>query len=286
MKRSLLTAAAGLALILAFLVPYKNARAQVSIGGGISVFGGFSASGHVVISPVVPEPPSPPAIVIKPAPTIVVQPSPPKTIIVRPQPKPYAPPKIIIKAPALQKPKFKPITGVGFKVGGAFHSLEGDNDSGMGGAGLFLRARFSPHIATEIGIDAYGGSGYDGEKRTEIPISVGLLFMPMPYLMRVQWYMIGGVGFSYAQVGEDPYVDNPYYLGGFLGMGFELKLGSSRRVALLIDVRGFIRKRLNDRPDDPNIPDGGSCRDDGYGYKTCTDWEGGITASAGVVVYF
>jgi hypothetical protein len=255
MKRSVLAAAALPALVLVLLIPYRSARADVTVSGGVSVSAG-----------------------------VVVAPAPPPAVVVVTKPVPKPPPKVIIKTQPI-RPPFQKQIGFGLRLSGAIHGHEDLYDQGMGGAGLLLRMRLLPHFATEIGVDAYGGKGYDGVKRVEVPFSLGLMWMPMYYLTRVQFYTIGGIGGAFARVGEDPYVDKPFYLGGFMGVGIEVKLGVKRRLALFTDLRGFIRKRLNDRPEDPFIPDGGSCRGTGL-LKECTDWEGGVVFAFGLVAYF
>lgn len=270
------------ALLIAFLVPYKQADAQVSVSGGVSVSAGVSigAPPPVIIVPVAPVPPP---VIIQPVPAVIVAPAPAPVLIVKPVPA--APPQIVIKTPPMLPP-FQKQVGLGVRLNGAFHGHEDMNSGGMGGAGLLLRLRLLPHFATELAVDAYGGQGYEGTKRVEIPFSVGLMWMPMYYLTRVQFYTIAGMGGAFARVGEEPYMDKPFYLGGFLGLGFEIKLGIRRNFALFWDIRGFIRKRLNDRPEDSMIPDDGSCRMSATGDKECTDWEGGVTMSLGAAIYF
>jgi hypothetical protein len=299
MKSSALKISSALVLGLVMLLAANNARSDVSVSGHISASAGFDISAGISISGgVVVAPPPPPPVVIAPAPVVVaappvvVQPAPavivvpaPKPVLVVEQPAP-PPPKVVIKAPPY-KPAFEKQFGFGLKLGGAFfNGVESPGHEGMGGAGLLLRLRLLPHFATEIGVDAYGGHGYDGVKRVEVPITIGFMWMPVPYKWRVQFYTIGGMGTAFARVGEEPYQDRPIYLGGFLGVGLELKLGPNRNFALFADLRGFMRKRMNDRPDDPLVPTGGSCRDDGFGGIECTDWEGGLVGNFGVVFYF
>ena len=289
-------------LLLAAIVCGQQARADVAIAGGLSVSGGISIAGGLVIHEEDSLPPPPPVIVpapviVEPTPPVILAPAPAvvvaqPAVIVAPAPAPVIvatpnpPPKIVLKTPPLQ-PVFEKQVGLGLKLTGAFF---GNDDlvrpDGMGGAGLLLRLRLLPHFATEIGLDAYGGNGYDGEKRAEVPLTIGLMWMPVPYKWRFQFYTIGGMGASFAWVGEDPHQDHPKYLGGFLGLGMELKLGPRRNFALFADFRGFMRKRLNDRPDDPFVPDGGSCKIDEYGQKKCTDWEGGGVFNLGMILYF
>lgn len=271
MKGYILKISGVLALIMVFLVPLKQADAQVSVSGGVAVSGGVTVTT------------APAPVVVVPAPTIVVAPAPPPVVIIaKPIPKP--PPKVIVKTPPL-RPLFQKQIGFGLRLSGGIHGHEDMHNDGMGGAGLLLRLRLLPHFATEIGLDGYGGKGYDGVRRAEVPFTLGFMWMPMYYLTRVQFYTIGGIGGAFAFVGEDPHMDKPFYLGGFLGAGFEVKLGVKRQLALFADMRGFLRKRLNDRPNDPFVPDGGSCRSDGP-YKECTDWEGGVTMSIGFIAYF
>jgi hypothetical protein len=289
-------------LLLAAIVCGQQARADVAIAGGLSVSGGISIAGGLVIHEEDSLPPPPPPVIVsapvivEPTPPVILVPAPavvvaPPAVIVAPAPAPVVvvtpnpPPKIVLKTAPY--PVFQKQVGFGLKLTGAFF---GNDDlvrpDGMGGAGLLLRLRLLPHFATEIGLDAYGGTGYDGEKRAELPLTLGLMWMPMPYLWRVQFYTIGGMGASFGWVGEDPHQDHPKYLGGFLGLGLELKFGARRNFAIFADFRGFMRKRLNDRPDDPFVPDGGSCKIDSYGQKKCTDWEGGGVFNLGMILYF
>jgi hypothetical protein len=302
MKTRTLFGTLALSLLLASFVCGRQAHADVAIAGGLSVSGGISIAGGLVIHEEDSLPPPPPVIVpapviveptppviLAPAPVVVVAPAP--AVVVAPAPPPAAPPpKIVLKTPPLQ-PVFEKQVGFGLKLTSSFFGTDNDENDifepkGMGGAGLLLRLRLLPHFATEIGLDAYGGNGCDGEKRAEVPLTIGLMWMPVPYKWRFQFYTIGGMGASFAWVGEDPHQDHPKYLGGFLGIGMELKLGPQRNFALFADFRGFIRKRLNDRPDDPLVPDGGSCREGAYGKKICTDWEGGGVFNLGMILYF
>lgn len=246
---------------------------------GSHVHVGFGISGQVVVTP------APPPVVVQPAPSVIVTPAPPPVVVVE-KPPPKRAPRIVVKTPP-RRPPFRRQVGLGLRLDAALHGNEDYHSNGMGGAGLLLRLRMLPHFATELSIDCYSGEGYSGEMRTEVPFTIGFMWMPMYYLTRVQFYTIGGFGGSAGWVGEEPHEDRPYYLGGFAGLGFELKLGVKRRFALFTDLRGFIRKRVNDRPDDPDVPTGGSCRwNDESGSRECTDWEGGVTIHLGFITYF
>jgi hypothetical protein len=142
--------------------------------------------------------------------------------------------------------------------------------SSMGGAGISLRARPVPHFALDIGLDAVGGRDYLGNSRTEVPFTLNAMVYFNPR-NPVQFYMLGGIGWSTARVEFDntaspqattSVVQSPYnverysYFGGQLGTGLEIRL--SPPVSLNIDVVGFIRGRTDaaarDRPEftDPN----------------------------------
>jgi hypothetical protein len=128
----------------------------------------------------------------------------------------------------------------------------------MGGLGLSLRYRPVPAFAIDLGLDVVGGIDYNGNKRTEVPLSLsGMLFVNPR--SKVQFYFMGGLNVSHAQVeratiltSSDPdqpgiatLTDVEYdYFGGHGGIGLEFRL--SRRVALNIDALGFIRNRTDD----------------------------------------
>jgi hypothetical protein len=158
--------------------------------------------------------------------------------------------------------------------------METKNHEGMGGAGILLRMRLKPHFALELAVDALGGKGWDGEPRFEVPAYLSFMWYPGRHWSVVQPYLLAGIGASWARVGENPNVDRPFYVGGQAGLGLELKLG--RQLALFAEMRGFLRYRVNDRPADPDIPTGGSCKADGQ----CTNYEGGGLFSVGLVAYF
>ena len=135
-------------------------------------------------------------------------------------------------------------------------------NAGLGGVGMSLRYRPTPHFAFDLGIDLLAGVDYNGFSRTEVPVSLGgmIFFNPKS---RVQFYILGGANISRAQVRSDtPYAQgatsgtpllNPVdggaqygatytYFGGQGGGGLEFRL--SRRVAIDLDVVGFVRERI------------------------------------------
>lgn len=253
------------AIVLALAFPHGDAEA-----GGVH----FTVSGQIIVAPapppvvITPLPPPPPTVVVQPTPVVYAQPAPPPAVVVKKQ--------VVAPGP----PPFHKKVGLGLKLDGAIHSMETKHHEGMGGAGLLLRMRLKPHFAMELAIDALGGKGYTGEPRFEIPAYVSFMWYPGRHWSVVQPYLLAGFGGAWARVGENPHADRPVYLGGLGGIGLELRLGKS--LALFAEMRGFIRYRINDRPDDPEVPTAGTCKDNGQ----CTDWEGGGLFSVGLIAYF
>jgi hypothetical protein len=201
-------------------------------------------------------------------------------VVVQPAPVVVVKPKPAVQLVAPGPPPFHRKVGLGLRLNGAIHSMEHKNHEGMGGAGLLLRMQLRPHFGMEIGLDAYGGKGYAGAERLEIPATMAFMWYPNRHWSKVQFYFLGGFGGAWARVGENPHADHPVYLGGLAGLGLELRLGST--IALFADLRGFVRHRMNDRPDDPEVPTDGTCKSNGK----CTDWEGGGNFSIGLIAYF
>jgi hypothetical protein len=251
------------AIVLLLLVPFRDAEAH-----GLSV----TVSGQVIVTtvPTVYVAPAPPPVVITPLPP------PPPPVVVQPAPVVVIKQSVVPPGP----PPFDRKVGLGLRLDGAIHSHETKNGEGMGGAGLLLRMRLKPHFGMEIALDALGGKGYAGVERLEIPASMSFLWYPGRHWSVAQFYLLTGLGAAWARVGENPNADRPIYLGALAGLGLEIRLGS--RLAIFGDVRGFIRHRMNDRPDDPAVPTDGSCKASGE----CTDWEGGGMFSLGLIAYF
>jgi hypothetical protein len=130
-------------------------------------------------------------------------------------------------------------------------------DSGMGGIGFGFRYRPIPHFAFEAGLDFLGGIDYAGNERDERALLLNAMVFFNPR-SKLQVYTIGGIGFSQAEVrredtgvyGDDTqslgeWVDNYSYFGAQLGLGLEWRVG--RKVALDLDVIGFIRGRTDEQ---------------------------------------
>lgn len=242
-----------------------------------------------------PPPPPPPPVVVAPPPmqppVIIYQPGP------APQPPPqvYYPPVRYVPPPPppqiLVRPavRYAPELGINLRLEGAAF---GRNDTyggaaGMGGAGASFRFRPSQRFAFDIGADFLGGTDGNGDRRTESAVSVvGFLYMNVN--SPVQFYMLGGLGFSSATVSKQTYqlsngryydyIDrvNYGYFGGLFGAGLELRV--ARKVALNFDVRGILRSRIDSKADSqPEF-----VRSDGA--KTNTS--GGALFTGGVTFYF
>lgn len=258
------TALLASALVLGLVFPYGDAEA-----GGVS----FTVSGQIIVAPapppvvIMPLPPPPPTVVVQPTPVVYATVAPPPTVVVK---------QVVAPGP----PPFYKKVGIGLKLDGAIHSMETKHHEGMGGAGLLLRMRLKPHFALELAIDALGGKGYTGEPRFEVPAYLSFMWYPGRHWSVVQPYLLGGFGASWARVGEQPHMDRPVYIGGMAGLGLELRLGKA--LALFAEMRGFLRYRINDRPDDPEVPTAGTCKSTGE----CTNTEGGGLFSVGLIAYF
>jgi hypothetical protein len=229
---------------------------------------------QVVVEEEPPAPQAPPRVVVRrpappaaPPPVVVYQPvpaaPPPRVIIVMPgygygygppPVRPVAPPPPVRQAPP---PRWHSEFGVNLRVEGVAlgHPNGAAFNAGLGGVGLSLRYRPTPHFAFDLGVDLLAGNDYNGFERTEIPVSLGGILYLNPR-SRVQFYLEGGAHFSRAQVRSDQpsqllhpvdggqYGETYTYFGGQGGGGFEFRL--SRRLALNLDSVGFFRKRVGE----------------------------------------
>jgi hypothetical protein len=120
-------------------------------------------------------------------------------------------------------------------------------DAGMGGIGFSFRHRPVPHFAFDVGVDLVGGKDWYGRERSEAALLLSGMVFWNPR-SRFQFYTIGGLGWSHADVivvPESADVDAIHeeygYFGGHLGFGGELRV--SQRTALNLDLVGFLRTR-------------------------------------------
>lgn len=166
------------------------------------------------------------------------------------KPPPRPPPRRVYAYPYLMEPpppppprRDRPEIGLQLRLQGALMDGRKAPESGMGGLGLSLRPRPTPHFAFDIGVDALGGIDYNGNPRTEGAVS----FNPMVFLNprdKAQVYLLAGLGFAGASVEfPDGSLARYSYVGFDAGLGVEFRL--SRRVALDLDLIGFIRGRID-----------------------------------------
>ena len=164
------------------------------------------------------------------------------------EPAPYQPPP-----PPKKKRRWTRKWGLNLHLQGALMggSENRHDDSGMAGLGFGFRYRPIPHFAFEAGLDFLGGVDWQGNDRRETALLLNAMVFVNPR-DAVQFYMLGGFGFSGAtvtprdQYGEpiDQYQDHYSYFGGQLGAGLEFRV--TRRISLNVDLIGFVRGRTDD----------------------------------------
>jgi hypothetical protein len=177
---------------------------------------------------------------------------------------PYArprPPQIVAPPPRAPAPRWQSEFGLNLRLEGVVLGRAANGaafNSGLGGVGMSLRYRPVPAFAFDLGVDVLAGTDYNGFQRTETPFSLSGMFFLNPR-SRAQFYLEAGANTSHAQVRSDgsqlagelltPLGNGQYgatynYFGGQGGGGFEFRL--SRRVALDMDVIGFVRERIGE----------------------------------------
>lgn len=216
-----------------------------------------------------PPPPQPPVVVVQPQ----YQPAPPVTqYVVQPPP----PQRVIVQRPQSRFPYST--TGLHLHLDGIF----GD-ELAMGGGGAAFRIRPNPWFALDIGAGLYGGNDYNGLDRVEVPVTVDAMIFFNPQ-HRFQVYALVGVGTSFGHaegfnIHTSQFDTRDYvHLGGEAGLGLEWRIG--RHFALNLDVRGFIRHRVDDNPE----PEFTEVNDAGNWIST--DLSGGVVARGGMTFYF
>lgn len=290
---TLFTAAA----LAAALVPTSEAEAQCTgyetFCADVSVGTSFSANAQLVVNRpqraaqvvvVQPAPPAPPPPPVQP-PVVIVQPvqpvqPPPQqaTVVVTTETMP--PPQQVVVT-TTQRQVRPTNVGIHGQISGIFGS-----DLQMVGGELAFRLR--PHngvFALDIGGGSYWGTDYNGLDRNEWVGTVDGLFFFNPQ-NRLQLYGVLGVGASYAQADgvnrfTGDFTSRDYsYLGGQAGIGLEFRFG--RRFAMNVDVRGFVRTRVDGNPQ----PEFEEFNDLGLRTGRTTNTSGGVTANLGATFYF
>ena len=222
-----------------------------------------------------------------PPPTTAPPPKPrrPPVIVYPPPPPPFGPPTE--PPPYGYGPAASPFSrgrewGLSLHAEGALIG-HGDGSAGIGGAGGGVRFKPNRRFGIEADLDFVGGTDYQDDHRTETAFTLNGLFYLNPQ-SRAQLYLLAGFGWSGAHVTCDEGdsctngpLDRHYtYFGGQLGGGLELRL--SRTIALNVDLRGFIRTRIDDEAStEPEFVDSNG--------RTSNSSGGGLI-TGGVVFYF
>ncbi len=229
----------------------------------------------VVVEPEYAPPPPPPAPMPQP-PIVVLQPAPPPP-----------PPQVMYRQRPVPMQRVRRVRTDRYPYSSTGLHLHIDGLAGqdvlMGGFGGAFRIRPIPHVALDFGAGLFGGSDYNGLDRVEVPVTADLLVFFNPQ-HRFQFYGVLGIGGSWShaegmniRIGE-PENRDYYHLGGQLGLGVEWRI--SRVFALNLDVRGFVRQRVdgNETPEFREM--------DSDGTWMSTDTSGGAVGRFGMTFYF
>jgi hypothetical protein len=173
---------------------------------------------------------------------VVVQTPPPPPVVVRPVHPVYRPAPVVHHPAPPPRPQRPPrVRRVGlFATGGG---ILADRVS-MGGFAAGLMIRPVRHFGIRVGIGAYGGQDYNGDNRVEVPFTNDFLVYFNPQ-RRFQVYFLGGFHASAASAERTGTFDTERrynHLGGHIGLGAELRLGSA--FALTFDARTFLREQV------------------------------------------
>ena len=193
---------------------------------------------------------------------VIVKTGPPTVVVVTPGTAAVPPPS----TPPVHRDRERKV-GIHFDVGGTF-----GRDITMGGFSGALRFRPAPHFALDLGAGYFAGDDFDGDFRTEIPVTANMLFFVNPK-SKVQFYVLLGPAVSFARKEMITEVRRMTYVGGQGGAGLEFRLAPA--FALNVDVRGFVRHRVDPDPR-PEFVDAGRT----------TDTSAGALATFGATFYF
>ena len=263
------------------------AEAQVPGVGGAQITVGGPTQQTLQPLPAPQQTTSPPVVVQQPAPqqppVVVYQPAPPPVVVVRQPPPDYRTYYVRRRVALVPQREW----GLNLRLEGAFIGSGYSGDAGLGGFGAGLRYKPSPWFGIEAGADFAIGRDYNDYARNETALTLsGLLFLN-PH-NRAQIYLLGGFGWSIANVTNDTYIgaNEPvglnstvsyHYFGGQAGIGLEYRM--TRHIAFNVDMRGFIRGRIDNNADaNPEF------RDPSTGQTTNTS--GGLLFTGGMTFYF
>jgi len=258
--------------------------AQITVGGG----------GTTQLQPLpAPQQTPPPVVVQQPAPApvqppvVVYQPAPPPVVVLRQPPPPEYRTYYVRRPVALQRQQE---WGLNLRLEGAFIGSGYSGNAGLGGFGAGLRFKPTPWFGVEAGADFAIGRDYNDYARNETAFTLsGLLFLNPR--SRAQVYLLGGFGWSIANVTNDTYASSSsfaepvglgesvsyHYFGGQAGIGLEYRM--TRNIAFNVDMRGFLRGRT-----DSNADANPEFRDPSTGQTTNTS--GGLLFTGGMTFYF
>lgn len=177
-----------------------------------------------------------------PPPPVVVYQPPPTTVVVQPREAPPAYYYVPRNAPPRRE------WGLNLHLGGLILGKGRDDNAGMAMVGLGLRFRPVPAAALEVDLDFAGGRDYNGFRRNEHALGFNGIFFLNPK-NKTQVYFLAGFGWAGARATDDrggyDAVEYKYgYFGGQAGVGLEFRL--SKHVALNLDLKGFVRSRVDD----------------------------------------
>jgi hypothetical protein len=191
--------------------------------------------------------------------SVVVTTKPPTVVVVKQ--KTTSPPP-----PAPRKDRERKV-GLHFDVGGAFA-----RDLALGGFTGALRFRPAPHFGLDLGSGYFAGEDFEGDFRSEIPVTANMLFFVNPK-SKVQFYVLLGPGMSFGKKESFDQVRRMTYIGGQAGLGLEFRIAPG--FAFNTDVRGVVRHRVDGDPR-PEFVDG----------ARSTDTSGGALVTFGGTFYF
>jgi hypothetical protein len=122
----------------------------------------------------------------------------------------------------------------------------------MGGFNGAIRFRPASHFGIDLGAGYFAGNDYQGDYRTEVPVTANMLFFVNPK-SKVQFYVLLGAGLSFGKKETFNEIRNMTHVGGQAGLGLEFRLAPA--FALNADVRGVLRHRIDGDPR-PEFTDG------------------------------
>ena len=149
----------------------------------------------------------------------------------------------------------------------------------MQGAGAALRFRPMKMLGIDTGFEFIGGRDWNGDRRFESALLVHALLFVNP-ADRLELHVLSGFGLSQAFVRDSGSIGIEHRRNGYFGwdLGFGLDWYATKRVAIGLELLGFVRVRTNDRRDDPEFVDPGTHR--------ATNTSAGGLVRPGVTLYW